>query len=82
MNQVLPEWLSRRLLYFFIPKSKGINGFPAYYNNCYYRAIKKLLERNGFRIVDLRPSYYQSAYFDFFAPLFLVNALYEFLVQS
>jgi SAM-dependent methyltransferase len=82
INQALPQPLARKLLYFFKPESEGICGFPAYYNNCYYSAITELLEKHDFEIADLRLSYYQSQYYKFFAPLFLVSALYEALIQT
>jgi ubiquinone/menaquinone biosynthesis C-methylase UbiE len=82
INQILPKKLSRKLLYSILPESKGICGYPAYYNDCYYSAIKRLLERHRFEVVKMRLSYYQSQYFSFFIPLFLVSALYEALLQA
>jgi SAM-dependent methyltransferase len=82
LNQALPHALSKRLVDFFRPEKKGICGFPAIYNNCYYSAITKLLEKHEFEVIDIRPSYYQSLYFDFCAPLFLLSALYEALIQT
>ena len=82
INQALPKRLSRRLLYFLLPESKGICGFPAFYDNCYYSAIEALLQRHGFEIVKTHLGYYQSPYFGFFFPLFIASAFYEILVQS
>ncbi len=33
-------------------------------------------------MVGVHTSYYQSQYFDFFVPLYLVSALYEALIQA
>lgn len=82
INQALPNSLSRRVLYFFIPESKGIGGYPAYYDNCYYSAIRKLLKQHGFDLVDVHLSYYQSPYFAFFVPLFVISAIYEILIRA
>jgi ubiquinone/menaquinone biosynthesis C-methylase UbiE len=81
INQGLPDYLSQRLLYFIYPETKGGCGFASYYNKCYYIAIKHLLQKHGFRVVDAHFGYYQSHYFAFLAPLFLVSALYELLLQ-
>lgn len=82
LNQALPQALSRKAVHFFIPESKGICGFPAFYKNCYYSGINSLFKRHGFKIINIHLSYYQSPYFKSFAPLFLLSALYEALVQA
>ena len=82
INQALPHTLSRRVLHFLIPESKGIGGFPTFYKYCYYSGINELLKKHDFEIVDIHLGYYQQEYFYFFAPLFLVNALYEALIQA
>lgn len=81
INQALSNSLSKKVLYFFFPESKGILGFPAFYDNCYYSGIRKLLERHGFEVIGAHLSYYQSPYFYFFVPLFLVSAIYEMVIR-
>jgi SAM-dependent methyltransferase len=76
-NQLLPQKLTRRLLYALIPGSKGVLGFPAFYDRTYASAARAMFERQGFEIAELRLGYYQAEYFDFFVPLYLLNALYE-----
>ncbi len=82
INQALPNKLSKELLNFLMPERKGILGFPAFYNNCYYSAIKGLLEKHDFEVIETRLSYYQSPYFSFLFPLFIVSALYEVLLYA
>jgi SAM-dependent methyltransferase len=81
INQLLPKAVSRRLVHFILPHSKGICGFPAVYNLCYDSAIRSLLLENGFELLDIKLSFYQSQYFDFCFPLFAVSAAYEALVK-
>jgi ubiquinone/menaquinone biosynthesis C-methylase UbiE len=81
INQLLPRSASRRLVYFFRPGSKGILGFPAFYDKCYYSAMRNLLLKNGFELVEAKTSYYQSPYFDFCLPLFAISAIYEALIE-
>jgi len=82
INQMLPSRVSRAVLYSLIPQSRGICGFPAVYDRCYDSAIRSLLAAEGFELVSLRLNYYQSGYFDFLVPLFLVSAAYEWIVSS
>ncbi len=82
INQALPKRFSKSLLYFLMPESKRNCGFPAFYDNCYYSAIKALLDKHGFEVVKTHLSYYQSPYFSFFFPLYVVSALYELLIYA
>lgn len=76
-NQVLPDRISKLVLRVIFPDSVGTLGFPAYYDRCYASAMSALHERCGFEIVDLQLNYYQSDYFSFFLPLYVLSAMYE-----
>jgi SAM-dependent methyltransferase len=78
-NQLLPAELSKSLLKILKPESSDI-GFDAYYDRTYASAIKQLLIRHGFEVISLRTHYYQSRYWDFFTPLFVLSVLYELVV--
>lgn len=82
INRALPQKVSQKVLYFFMPESKGICGFPAFYDRCYPSRLERMLRRNGFEVIETRVSYYQSSYFSFFVPLYFVSAAYEFLVRG
>ncbi len=82
INQTLPASLSKTLLHVIYPDTRGRQGFKAYYDNCYYSALKRLFQEHGFRVVDARFGYYQSHYFTFFVPLFLLSSLYEILLWA
>lgn len=82
INQMLPKKLSRRLLYFFNPQSVGVCGFPSFYNKCYYSAMKPLLKKHGLEMVDVHCGYFQSPYFSFFIPFFVLSAVYEIILQA
>jgi ubiquinone/menaquinone biosynthesis C-methylase UbiE len=82
LNQMLPHRLSARVVHFLRPGSEGRLGFPAYYNNCYPTAMRSLLAKYGFEIRDLRVSFYQSSYFQFFLPFFLLSVAYELIVYA
>lgn len=79
INRLLPQTLSRKILFYFKPDSRGKGGFPAYYHKCYYTGIKRVLMETGFDLKEIRHYYNQSVYFEFFLPFFLLCALYEIL---
>lgn len=82
INQLLPAKISKAVINSFYPESLGICGFPAYYNRCYYSAIEELYKNNGFEVESIKTSYFQSQYFRFFMPFYLISALYESLVYK
>lgn len=81
INQLLPKWISRKLLYYIRPEHRETCGFDAFYNKCYYSGIKTLLEQHDFEIIEIYFSYYQSPYFNFLVPLFLISAIYEIILN-
>jgi SAM-dependent methyltransferase len=82
LNQLLPNWLTRRLIARLQPQWQDDCGFRAYYDRCYFSAISSLLVRNGFSNPSFVFRYYQSIYFDFFYPLYVVMLLYDLLVAA
>jgi len=79
LNQLFGTKFGPKVLFFFFPENSGA-GFPAYYDKCTYSGMKKLLDKHGFEIVNLECMFYQSWYFAFFLPLFLVSVAYEWLM--
>jgi hypothetical protein len=81
INQLLPKKVSRYLLDKFTTNPERL-GFVAYYDKCYYSAFTSLLKSHGFKIIDMRLSYRSSGYFSFFVPIFILSAIYEFVVKT
>jgi SAM-dependent methyltransferase len=83
INQFLPNRLTRRLIGYLHPywREEGNYGFPAFYNRCYFSAIQNLLKQNGFKNAKFTLLYYQSTYFTFFFPLFVLMLLYDVAVS-
>lgn len=72
INQLIPNWLARRLLGWLHPDwRQDAVGFPAFYNRCYFGQINRLLIEKGFDKATWLMDYYQAGYFDFFFPLYL-----------
>lgn len=82
LSQALPKYLPEKILHFLNPKIKDKVGMASFYNQCSYSAMRRLFEKHGFEIIETHVSYYQSQYYDFFLPLFLLSAFYEILLKT
>jgi SAM-dependent methyltransferase len=82
LNSVLPPHLSSRLLDRLHPETKGTVGFRTHYDRTYPFGVASLFRRHGFEVVASEVSYYQSGYFNFFLPLYLLSALYEVVLYA
>lgn len=82
INQLLPHSLSKQLINLIRPEYKGVLGYRAFYNNCYYSKIRSVLKKNNFEIIELNLSYYQTHYFNFCFPLYLLIAFYEIFLLT
>ena len=80
INQLLPNWLARKILFAIRPETKGFCGFIAYYDHCYYPALKNLLSKHGFGNINFMFDYNQSGYFSFFVPFGLISLLWDCLM--
>jgi 2-polyprenyl-3-methyl-5-hydroxy-6-metoxy-1,4-benzoquinol methylase len=81
INQLLPNWLTRRLLAYFQPHwQQETVGFPAFYDRCSFSQIENLLHRNDLEIKKYIFLYYQSIYFDFFLPIYLAMLAYDLII--
>ncbi|MCP5228903.1 methyltransferase domain-containing protein [Accumulibacter sp.] len=80
INRMLPNRIANTLLRWFQPERAGDLGFPAYYDRLYYAQIERTLAKHGFTLELVALRYYQSTYYDFFLPLYLVFVLYDLAV--
>jgi len=82
LNYLLPEKISRKLLYFFRESMRTKRRYRVYYNKCTYNQFNQLLQKYNFEMVNTYFNYYQSFYFDFFFPLFIASAIYEIILSA
>lgn len=82
INRILPNRIAQSILYYIFPKWQEACGFKAYYDNCYFSAMMNILKNNGFVISDVSLRYYQSIYYKFFVPLYLLMLAYDFLLYK
>lgn len=68
LNILIPEKLKKKVLYFIFPESKHGQGFPAFYNMCTPKDIKKICDENNLVIEKIK-TYYFVSYFSFFLPI-------------
>lgn len=81
INQMLPAKISRWLVNSVFEGTKGILGFPAIYDKTYDTAFRSALAAAGLSVEEIQNGYYQSSYFSFFVPFFLISAFYEMCVM-
>lgn len=77
INQIIPGWLARKIVFAAFPHREKIGIFKAYYDRCYYPALKNLLSRNGFSNVDFMFDYNQAGYFSFFVPFGIIALFWD-----
>lgn len=82
INRILPERVARKLLYYFFPGWTDTCGFKAYYDRCYYSAMRRNFEANGFEVVEMTCRYYQSIYYKFFVPFYLLMLAYDAIIAA
>lgn len=82
LNRVLPLRASSWLLRNLVPGSDGRLGFPARYEHCTASQMEQVLRRQGFEVERTEVSYYQSDYFGFLVPLYLLSVGYELIVRA
>jgi ubiquinone/menaquinone biosynthesis C-methylase UbiE len=81
-NQMLPAKVATKLLDTMHPECRGKLGFESHYDKTYASGMRALLMRNGFDVENVLVSYYQSGYYNFFLPLYVLSAIYELLLQA
>lgn len=79
LNRLIPHKLARVLLHRLFPGADGHLGFRAYYDHCAHSKFRKLLTDRGFAIEYEYNSYYNSSYFAFFVPLFILSLGIDYL---
>ncbi|MDD2823052.1 MAG: methyltransferase domain-containing protein [Candidatus Daviesbacteria bacterium] len=82
LNQIIPQQLSKLLLNNLVLNSKHIRGFKTNYNYCYYSSIINVFIKTGFKVERISLSYYQSRYFSFFVPFYIISIFYELIMFS
>jgi 2-polyprenyl-3-methyl-5-hydroxy-6-metoxy-1,4-benzoquinol methylase len=79
LNVLLPQKVTRKILDFVHPSTKGSHAFRAYYDRCSIRELSALGRQNGLEVVAIH-RYYLSGYFGTFFPAYLIWRLW-FLIN-
>ena len=82
LNRILPNWIAKRILYFFYPEWEETCGFLAYYDRCYYPEIIKIVNNCGLDVVRVEIRYYQAIYYTFCFPIYLLMLAYDLFVYA
>jgi SAM-dependent methyltransferase len=80
INRMIPNPWTVGLLRSFLRDSNG--GFPARYTKCWPSGMRKVLERNGFRVIHQRVCHYQAFYCAAFLPFYLLCLAYDAMTRA
>jgi SAM-dependent methyltransferase len=82
--RLLPFGPLLRLTYMFAPWFRSENfgfGFPVHYDHCFPEALEREFRNAGFSDVQTQVSWCCESFFGGIYPLYLLHALYEFIVR-
>lgn len=80
LNRALPHRVVVAVLFAIFPRWRDHCGFRAYYTNCYVPRMPAIMEDQGYEIELIKLRYYQSIYFKFFAPLYVLSLAYDLMM--
>lgn len=80
--RIFPFEKLKKLLHIAVPDAKGQVEFPIFYNNCTPRKMKDLLDKLGFRKIEIEVCYYASGYFYSVFPFYLFIVLYQYMIRQ
>jgi SAM-dependent methyltransferase len=80
VNRMIPNRWTVGLLRGFLKDSHG--GFPAKYSKCWPGGMRKVLERNGLRVIHQKVCHYQAFYCAAFLPLYLLCLAYDAMTRA
>lgn len=80
LNRMLPNRIARAILFYIHPTFRGECGFEAFYDRMYFSKVMELLKSHGFEVIEVRVRYFQSMYYDFFVPFFVISLAYDLLL--
>lgn len=71
-----PKW-QRRLIKALRPWAMSVTGYPAFFNKCSPKEMRKLFKSTGFDYVKIIPFFRANDYFRFFLPFYITVTLWE-----
>lgn len=79
--RLLPFGPLLRFIHWARPATRGQIEFDVHYDRCHPAALERTFRACGFRRVSVTPCWAQPGYFEWFVPLYLAHALYEWVVR-
>lgn len=80
-NRLLGVDRARRVLFSAFPAARHLQGFAAYYEDCWPSRFRELCETNGLEVVALEP-HFCSGYAQFFWPMHTVDVARQLLLMG
>jgi len=80
VNRALGAERARQVLFSAFPGARHLQGFAAYYEDCWPSKFQEICEANGLELVSITP-HFCSGYLHFFWPLHTVDVARQLLLQ-
>lgn len=80
-NRILGVDRARRVLFSAFPAARHLQGFAAYYEDCWPSRFRRICEENGLEVVALEP-HFCSGYAHFFWPMHTVDVARQLLLMG
>jgi ubiquinone/menaquinone biosynthesis C-methylase UbiE len=81
ISRLLGDRMSRNVLFFLRPKTKGTCGYRAFYDRTNYSAVRRMHAKLGLDVQSVEVAFHASDYYTFFLPFFLLSASYETIIS-
>lgn len=69
--------LQKKIISVLRPWAANVTGYNAFFDKCSPREMENLLQRIGFKDIEIIPFYRANDYFCFFTPLFILITIWE-----
>lgn len=74
--------LQRKLIRLIRAEHQAVTGYKTFFDRCTPRALRRELERQGFKEISVQPYWDAEDYFAFFFPVFLVIAVFNLVCRK
>lgn len=80
-NRVLGADRARRVLFSAFPAARHLQGFAAYYEDCWPSRLRRICEDNGLEVISVEP-HFCSGYAHFFWPMHTLDVARQLLLMG
>jgi len=80
--RMVGDKMQKKIIRYLRPWAQGVTGYPAFFDECSPREMKKLLSKIGCQNIAIIPFYRANDYFSFCFPLFMMVTCWENICRA